>query len=147
MDIRLVGYRVDMGPSREALLALQTEVLKHPQADLPVNHHFAEGVYVRELPMPAGAIIVGKLHRQSHISMLTKGEVTIVTERERRRVRAPYLEHSPVGAKRAFYAHEDSVWVTCHGTHETDAETLEAQLIAPDYETLEAELRGLLCRS
>lgn len=117
---------------------LEAVMRQMPQLDLPVNHHFAEGVYVRELPIPAGAVVVGKLHRQSHVLLLIKGDVTIVTHEGRQRVQAPWIVTPPAGSKRAFVAHEDSILVTAHGSSETDVEKLELQLIEPE----DAQLPG-----
>lgn len=116
-------------PGRDAVVKLESEMRQMPQLDMPVNHHFADGVYVRELPIPKDAVIVGKLHKQSHVTLLTKGEVTILTQHGVERLSAPATFVSPAGTKRAIYAHEDSVLVTAHGSYETDLDALEVQLI------------------
>lgn len=130
-------------PGRAAVQRLESAMRQMDQLDMPVNHYHAEGVYVRELPIPKGTILVGKLHRQSHVTLLTKGDVSILTENGMERLSAPCTFVSPIGTKRAIYAHEDSILVTAHGSYETDPEMLEMQLIAESYDQLPAELSRL----
>ncbi len=51
-------------------------------------------------------------------------------------VQAPFTIVSPPGVKRMAYAHEDSVWTTIHGTHETDLEKIEEHFIIKSYDQL-----------
>ena len=44
--------------------------------DFPVVHHFAPGVYARELTMAAGLIVLGKIHKTRHLNIITKGKVS-----------------------------------------------------------------------
>lgn len=145
-DYEIVGFQCtfDIEPKRNAVLRLEAALRQMPQLDMPVNHYHAEGVYVRELPIPRDTVLVGKLHKQSHVTLLTKGEVSILTENGIERLTAPCTFVSPVGTKRAIYAHEDSVLVTAHGSYEVDEEMLEAQLIASDNSDLSIELMRLL---
>lgn len=132
-----ITYTVDSVPMREKVFALETAMRQFPQLDLPPKHTFIEGVYIRELSIPKGAIVVGKLHKQEHVFILSAGDVTILTERGIERLRAPFQMTCGPGAKRAFYAHEDTVMLTVHRTDEKDLEQIEVQLIANDYEELE----------
>lgn len=98
----------------------------------PVVHHFAPtieeygcGTYARELTMPKGATIVGKLHRHSHLAFLLKGKVAVVSEFGKEIMEAPHTFLSPLGAKRAFHALEDSILTTIHLTKHTQEEALE----------------------
>ena len=70
------------------------------------------------------------------MTLLTKGDISILTENGMERLRAPATFVSPAGTKRAIYAHEDSVLVTAHGSHEKDLDALELQLIASDHDEL-----------
>jgi hypothetical protein len=123
----LVQFRAD-------IVRLESEALKWPQLDLPVNHYFARGVYVRELPIPAGAMIVGRVHKYSQVSMLIKGEMTIFSGGELKKMRAPCIIECPPGIKRAGYAHEDSIFVSVHGTYETDPDKALDELTTVSYE-------------
>lgn len=124
---------------REKVLRLEQELLKGDPIDLPVNHHFAQGLYARELFIPAGTVLTGKIHRFEQINIISKGEISVLTEEGIVRIKAPYTLVSPPGTKRVGFAHEDTVWTTIHPNpdDETDLEALEMRLIAPSFEALE----------
>jgi hypothetical protein len=130
MEIRLT-YAVGAS-NREKVRALEAQMRKLPQLDMEPRHTFIGGVYVRELAVPKDGVVVGKLHKQEHVFILAAGEVTVLTEHGLQRIRAPFQMTCQAGAKRAFYAHEDTVMLTVHRTDETDLEKIEAQLIAPE---------------
>lgn len=120
----------------EKLQKLETEMLKHEQVDIKITHYFAPGVYAREMFLPAGVMLTGKIHRHAHMNIMSQGDVTIVMEDGRKRVQAPFSFVSAPGTKRAFYAHADTVWTTIHPTNETDLEKLEAEIIAASFDDL-----------
>ena len=64
--------------------------------------------------------------------MLLSGEMTIVGNGYRERVKAPYVLAADGDDKRALYAHEDSVYVTVHKTDKTNLDELEKELIKDD---------------
>lgn len=123
--------------TRDSILALERVLLQHPQAALPVFHHFAGGVYARELHIPKGTALTGKIHRFGHINVLLKGDITVLTEHGMQRLVAPCVLCSSPGIKRAGFAHEDTIWITFHATEETDPEKIEQQCIVPDYSQIE----------
>lgn len=97
---------------------------------LPFRNHFAKGVYGRELYIPKGTTLTGKIHKYSQINVLVCGELSVMTDDGVKRVKPPFVIVSPPGTKRAAYAHEDSIWLTVHGTEETDVEKIESIFIA-----------------
>lgn len=104
--------------------------------DVPVNHHFSKDVYAREMVVPKGSIIVGKIHKFQNLNILSKGEVSILSIDGVMRVKAPFTFVASPGSKRVFLVHEDAVWTTIHGTDETDVEKIEEKFIAKNYEEL-----------
>lgn len=103
-----------------------------PQLEIPVRHFFSPGVYAREIQIPKGAIVTGKIHKYAQLNILSKGVLMLVSDGETRRVEAPFTVVSPPGTKRAAWALEDSVWTTIHGTDETDLDKIEQHFIAQD---------------
>ena len=104
----------------------------------PLTHKFAPGVYVREIFIPKGACVVGKIHKHEHPNFLMSGEVLVVTEAEgRQHLKAPLSMISKAGTKRIVFALEDTVWITVHATEETDLKKIEDYVIAPSYEAYE----------
>jgi hypothetical protein len=100
----------------------------------PLKHSFAPGVYVREIFIPAGVLIVGKIHKHAHPNFLMSGKVSVLTESGgAETLTGPRSMISPAGTKRVVYAHEDTVWITVHVTEETNLEKIEKEIIAKDY--------------
>lgn len=132
----------------EQAVALEAAI----RAELPllegeVVHHRSHGVYGRELRVPAGAVVVGHIHKFTNMNVLLEGEMTVVTEAGPQRVGPGFMVVSPPGTKRAAYAHTDCRWLTIHGTHETDLDKIEQQFIAhteQDYLAFCAEQKKLL---
>ena len=110
---------------REKVLALEAEMKLMPQVELKVMHHFSPGVYARELHIPAGVMLTGKIHKYAQLNILSAGEISVLTENGVKRVSAPFTIVSPAGTKRIAIAHTDCVWTTIHGTEETDVELIE----------------------
>lgn len=104
----------------------------------PLKHTFPQGFYVREIFLPKGTLLVGKIHRHEHPNFLMSGDVSVLTEEGPKRIKGPCSMVSPAGTKRIVYAHEDTVWVTVHLNPDnlTDLKALEELIIAKNYEEL-----------
>ena len=118
--------------SIEKIQALESAMRKMPQEEIPVKHYFSEGVYAREIFIKKGTVLTGHIHKYSQLNILSKGEISVSTEEGIKRISAPFTIVSPAGTKRVAYAHEDCIWTTIHGTHETDVEKIESHFIAKD---------------
>ena len=134
-----IKQALDQRPVNQKIMRLQDEMLKLKQADVPVKHYFANGFYAREMTMPEGCTVVGKIHKSEHLCILSKGKVELVSEEKTETLEAPYTYVSKPGAKRALYAHSEVVWTTVHKSDETDLDKLEDQLIAESFTQLEVE--------
>jgi hypothetical protein len=102
----------------------------------PLKHTFSDGIYVREIFIPAGTYLVGKIHKHEHPNFLLSGTVEVVTEAGRESLTGPLSIMSPAGTKRALYAVTDLVWVTVHHnpTNTQNVSVLEKDIIAESYE-------------
>lgn len=142
----LISIEVDDTPGqpvkREEILALESALRTLPETKLgdqencPLKHSFADGVYVREIFIPKGMLIVGKIHKHSHPNFLLKGDVSVVTEEGYKRIKGPCAMISPAGTKRVVYTHEDTVWITVHVTKETELDRIEEEIIAKNFDEL-----------
>lgn len=108
---------------------LQTAMAAMPQLLIEPKHFFGTDVYVREVTLPADTTAIGKIHKTRHVCIISKGDVTVLTEHGLERIKAPATIISEPGTRRVVYAHEESVWTTIHGTKETDIDKLEAELV------------------
>lgn len=130
MSVPAVAPQVAPLSTRDKVNIIEAEMFKHEQLELPVKHHFSQGVYARELFIPAGTLLTGKIHKFQQLNILSAGEISVMTEDGMKRVSAPFAVVSPPGTKRIAYAHTDCVWTTIHGTDETDLEKIETHFIA-----------------
>lgn len=107
--------------------------------DYVTRHHFADGSYGREIELPAGSRVVGKIHRHAHVNVISRGRCLVATQFGVEELAAPLTFVSKPGTKRAVYALEDTVWTTIHVTEHTDLAQIEADVIAPSFEALMLE--------
>jgi hypothetical protein len=124
---------------REKIDALEALMLREPQVEIEPVHHFAQGLYAREITIKAGTLLTGKIHRTEHLNIISKGRIVVLTEDGMREVAAPFTMISRPGTKRVGFALEDTVWTTIHATTETDLAKLELELIAPTRAALEGK--------
>lgn len=111
--------------------------IKDQNEEYVINHIFTEGVYCREMHIPAGHLVVGKLHKHPLINFISKGRVTVITEQNGvEEYVAPCTFVSPAGTKRLLFTHEDTIWSGIHPTHETDLSKIEDEFIAKSYDEL-----------
>lgn len=107
-----------------------------PQADLPVEHEFADGIYLRKMSAPANSLIIGKRHRYRTMNILLEGEVTYYGGESIpcMRIKAPYTFTSDALTRKLLFFHQASVFATVHPTQETDPEEIVKQFTIPEAE-------------
>lgn len=119
-------------PTLAQLKALEHEIAKLPPVETPVTHHFADGIYGREMFIPAGTVLTGRIHRFSTLNFLIEGDITVTTPEGVKRIQAPAVFVSPPGCKKAGYAHSDVRWINVHPTKLRDLSAIEAKFIEPE---------------
>tara|TARA_R110002124_G_C8600740_1_gene484297 strand:+ start:106 stop:561 length:456 start_codon:yes stop_codon:yes gene_type:complete len=84
-------------------------------ADLPIRHSFAPGIYAREMSIPEGTLLIGKIHKHRHHNFLMQGSIIVLTEDEGvKLLQAPLMIVSEPGTQRVGYAVTDTIWTTVH---------------------------------
>ncbi len=111
--------------------ALEASMLAFPQPDLPPVHTITAGLYSRRLFMPAGMMIVSKIHRKQHQYVIFSGRATVFTEAGAVEVGAGFSGITEPGTRRILFIHEDCDWMTFHPTDKTDPASIEAEIILP----------------
>ena len=125
-------------PMRSKVNEIEAMMLRMPQLDMPVTHYFSLGLYARELTIPAGTLLTGKIHKYQQLNIMTQGDLSVMTEEGIKRVGAGFVVVSPPGTKRIAYAHADTKWITVHATDKLDVAEIEQEFIAQsDAEYLE----------
>ena len=102
----------------------------------PLKHSFCDSMFVREIFIPKGTYLTGKIHKHEHPNFLLKGKVRVATEEGIEELTAPLSMISKAGTKRALYVVEDCTWVVVHQnpTNTQDISELEEMVIAKNYE-------------
>jgi hypothetical protein len=117
---------------REQLIALEDEIAKCEQLEVETKHHFAHGTYTREVFLPAGTVLTGKVHRHSCINIISKGKILVVTDEGEYVIEAPHTFVSGANVKKAGAVLEDTIWLNVHPwNNEDDLEQIEAMVVIP----------------
>jgi hypothetical protein len=113
----------------EYFLKNYTDGSEQTAKELPLEHFICNKTYVRQITLPKDMILTGKVHNFDHTSILSKGEVTIMTSEGTTRIKAPATWISKAGTKRLIYVHEETIWSTIHQSENTQVEDLENELV------------------
>jgi hypothetical protein len=132
--------------SREKILELQQylvdradgkEIVTEQDSHLfPLKHTFADGIYVRQMSMKQGTMVVGAIHKHLHVWFLLTGRIAVATEDVIEEYISPCYVVATPGTKRVIYANEDSIFVNVHKnpTNTQDISYLEKEIVAQTYE-------------
>ncbi len=135
--------------TRADVIAFEKMITAHPghltAKDFTVRHHFASGVYMRELHIPAGMIVVGKIHKYPCLTMLAKGKMKLLVNGKIVIVTAPHIGQSPAGIKRVGEALDDSIFITAHSTDKTDPDEIERDFSCATEQEYQSFLLGAPC--
>jgi quercetin dioxygenase-like cupin family protein len=107
---------------------LERRMLEEPQLDIPPDHFFAPDVYLRQVTMPSGSLIVGHEHKTEHFNFVLSGRATIFVGGKSQEVVGPCIFKSAANTRKVGYIHETMTFVTVHSTQETNIEKLEDEL-------------------
>lgn len=122
----LLAYKFQLTkhvPMRQRVERLEDVLSKYPQAECPTRHHFAPGVYMREMTIPKDVTATGAVHKTEHLTVVV-GHCVLTTDEGPREFMGYHVIHSKPGAKRAIYAIEETIVTTVHPTEETDLDKL-----------------------
>ena len=106
---------------------LTKAMLSNPDThnDFQLKHTFLNGMYMREMFIPEGTLVVGKMHKMDCLNIVSKGDVCILTELGSARLSEGFTSASPAGIQKVAYAHEDTVFVNVFRTDAIDQSTIE----------------------
>lgn len=128
--------------------AVEKLILAQPQIDIQTNHYLAGGVYEREIIVPAGSIVTGKIHLTEHLAKLVTGTMSIFSDRTRGTFTGPVTFVSTPGEKRVGYAHDDVVFSTFHAVGELDdINEIESLLVVDTTDEYEQYMLGQLTKT
>jgi hypothetical protein len=100
-----------------------------PLIECEERHHFGPGIYIKEVTMPAGAVIVGKVHKVEHMCIMLTGRMILVQEDgTKTELVAPATFVAKPGRKVAYII-DTTVFQNIYATDETDVEKLENMFV------------------
>lgn len=108
------GQEIGQAVARDKVYRLESVLMTMPQVDCPVRNLFADGLYAREMTLPAGTVITGAVHKTQHITIISKGRVMVLRPEGPKEFEAPAIFISEPGVKNAVHVLEDAVWTTFH---------------------------------
>lgn len=133
---------------REAIQALEDEILKLPQINFEPVHMFIPGVmYARGLFMPKDSCVTGKIHVKEHMVIIAYGDVTVTTDYGTERYTGHTNFVGKAGSKRALLMHEDTFWWAIHSTDALTVEEAEKKLVTNDHNEYLKISEGIKCLS
>ena len=123
-----------ISPKVDAFLTQKVENLldvtrEMPQVQCEEKHHFGPNIYIKEVTMPAGSVIIGKSHKIEHVCNMMSGRMIIVQEDGSKvELVAPMTFVGKPGRKVAYII-ETVVFQNIYATDETDIKKLESMFV------------------
>lgn len=125
---------------------LRVDIKDMPKCDWTVVHRFVPGMYIREITMKPGSLIISKIHKHEHPFVISKGRCEVFTkENGWVDMQAPFTGITKPGTERVLLIHEETIWTTFHPipfemNGEADLPKIEDHVIAKSHEELAAFL-------
>lgn len=100
------------------------------QIEFDLEHHFCDGLYSRTIFLPKGSLLVGHIHKNSCINVISKGRIMTYSIDGKHVHTGHCVMPGQAGVKRAGVALEDTIWTTIHlnPDNETDLDKLKTNL-------------------
>jgi len=119
-------------PTQAEMYELEAHLLQLPQADFSLINRFADGLYARQVTIRQGCLLTSKIHMKEHFAFILTGDISVWTDQDYQRIKAPCVLTTQPGTKRVLLAHEDTVWITVHACNAKTQQEAEAELVSND---------------
>ena len=96
---------------------------------LEQTHHFSDGLYAKQMLIPAGHVVFGHAHPYSHLSILASGDVVVEADGVATDYSGSACIEIKTGVMHRVFAKTDAVWFCIHATEETDVSKIDDVLI------------------
>ena len=95
---------------------LEKELFKLPQIvdeDYSLKEYYSGGLYCRQITIPAGALITGRIYKFNHIEMMLSGDIIILSaDGGKKNYQGHNVIEAKSGKRQAGLALTDTVWMT-----------------------------------
>lgn len=103
----------------------------------PIVHTFSDGIYCRQITIPKGVRLIGKIHKTEHINQLVTGKIKVIDSNGVESIKtAPCMWISNIGDQKAIMGLEDSIFQTFHKTDLKNPDDIENEITTMDYEDI-----------
>tara|TARA_R110000824_G_scaffold5678_3_gene26272 strand:- start:897 stop:1394 length:498 start_codon:yes stop_codon:yes gene_type:complete len=96
---------------------------------LPLKHTFSNGLYIREIFVPAGTLLTTSIHKKEHPFVISSGKCKIYDGDNILCLSAPHTGITEANTRRIIYVEEDTTWTTFHVTNKTDVSEIEKEIL------------------
>lgn len=103
---------------------IYAEMPDEPDGSVQVQHFFGLGHYMRISEIPKGAGAALHVHDYDHQSVVAVGRGRLVSEDGVREIGPGERIEVKAGARHAYIADEDTIWLCIHATSEAEARAL-----------------------
>lgn len=111
-DLMIESFRENIGELANHLREMDNDTTS-------IVEYFASDAYVREMVIPAGTCVIGRVHKADCINILLEGEIVIVdNEGNRKEMKAPQVFIAKAGHQKAGFAIKDTRWLNCFSCKE-----------------------------
>src|ERR1700681_2428958 len=99
----MANFELETTQWSEATDKLIAKLYDYNPVDCPLVHRFVPKLYIREIFMPAGSMVVSKIHGTEHPYVVSQGCLTVWTEQEGEVfIEAPYTGITLPGTRRVL---------------------------------------------
>lgn len=125
--------RSGINPNHTSVYEFEEFLSTLPQVELPIAHHFCNGLYQRDMYIPAGTALTGAVHREDSFFIIRSGILRVLNGTGEELLGPGFMAPTFAGAKRAGYAVTDVICTTVHSNpnNETDPVKLWDSLTVP----------------
>jgi len=123
------------------LAAIEAVMLKNAQVEIPLEHIFSAGVYIRKVTIPAGTIVMGVRHRYATCNILLRGVLHVFAGEGEplKTLIGPCIFTTSPGTKKFAYCEQEAEFANVIPTDETDPDVIEKIFIIPEQEYLQQQ--------
>lgn len=132
-------------PTQAQMFDIEKALSRLQQSDFSLINRFSDGLYARQVTIQKNCLLTSKIHLKEHFAFILTGDISVWTDHDYQRIKAPCVLTTKPGTKRILLAHEETVWITVHATTAKDVESAEKELVTNDPAMIDEARR--LCHS
>ena len=84
-----------------------------PDSDYQLKEYYSGGMYCREITIPEGAFITGRIYKFDHVEIMLSGDITILSaDGGKTRYQGHNVIEAKAGKRQGGLAHKETKWLT-----------------------------------